>query len=106
MSDHGKAHCAEIGGECITERDGYYMVSYICLAVGVSLLVLYVRPTARRLQGTFLCTQFLLSLFPTDAKNGVGLFRVISSGINFTDSVLSLFFLALPVSVWRVKSTV
>ncbi|KAJ7693586.1 acetyl-coenzyme A transporter 1-domain-containing protein [Mycena rosella] len=51
VSDHGKAACAEIGGDCITETDGYYMVSGLCMAFGVAFLVLYIMPTARKLQG-------------------------------------------------------
>lgn len=51
MSDIGKSHCADIGGTCITERDGYYIVSALCVGLGALILVLFVTPTARRLQG-------------------------------------------------------
>lgn len=34
----------------MTERDGYYAMSMICIAVGVILLVTFVLPTTRRLQ--------------------------------------------------------
>jgi MFS transporter, PAT family, solute carrier family 33 (acetyl-CoA transportor), member 1 len=51
ISDAGKAHCADINGECITERDGYYYVSAICILVGAISIGLYIIPTARRLQG-------------------------------------------------------
>ena len=34
----------------MTERDGYYAMSVICIAVGVTVLVMYVLPTTRRLQ--------------------------------------------------------
>jgi PAT family acetyl-CoA transporter-like MFS transporter 1 len=50
ISDHGRALCAQEGGVCITERDGYYAMSMICIAVGIALLVGYVLPIARRLQ--------------------------------------------------------
>lgn len=50
VSDAGKSECADIGGECITARDGYYIVSTICLVLGGVLLVLYVAPASRRLQ--------------------------------------------------------
>jgi len=50
VSDHGKKTCADINGECITERDGYYYVSAICLALGVVSVLFYIIPTARRLQ--------------------------------------------------------
>ncbi|KZT22107.1 MFS general substrate transporter [Neolentinus lepideus HHB14362 ss-1] len=50
VSEQGKAHCADVGGECITERDGYYWVSVICITFGVLFFVFYIAPTARRLQ--------------------------------------------------------
>ncbi|EPQ61121.1 MFS general substrate transporter [Gloeophyllum trabeum ATCC 11539] len=50
VSDQGKAHCADVGGECVTERDGYYWVSAICITFGVLFFVFYIAPTARRLQ--------------------------------------------------------
>ncbi|TDL28917.1 MFS general substrate transporter [Rickenella mellea] len=50
VSDTGKAKCSEIGGECITERDGYYIVSTICITVGTVMLIFYIAPTARKLQ--------------------------------------------------------
>lgn len=51
VSDHGKAACTDLGGECITERDGYYIVSGICLALGVLSVTFHMLPTARKLQG-------------------------------------------------------
>jgi len=50
VSDLGKEHCSAIGGECMTEQDGYYYVSMICVTFGVLFLVGYIMPTARRLQ--------------------------------------------------------
>ncbi|THH15834.1 hypothetical protein EW146_g4704 [Bondarzewia mesenterica] len=50
VSDHGKAHCADIGGQCVTERDGYYIVSAFCLTFGVIFLLAFIIPTARKLQ--------------------------------------------------------
>jgi hypothetical protein len=50
VSDHGKAACAAVGGTCVTERDGYYAMSVICIALGVALLLAFVKPTSRRLQ--------------------------------------------------------
>ena len=35
------------------ERDGYYITTGICLAVGLLVLVAYVIPTGKRLQGLF-----------------------------------------------------
>lgn len=51
VSDHGKAVCADLGGACVTHRDGYFVVSWLCVALGAGLLVGYVRPTVRKLQG-------------------------------------------------------
>ncbi|THU91656.1 hypothetical protein K435DRAFT_759029 [Dendrothele bispora CBS 962.96] len=50
VSDIGKSMCRDIGGECVTETDGYYLVSAACLAFGVAFLILYIIPTARKLQ--------------------------------------------------------
>ncbi|KAJ7480190.1 acetyl-coenzyme A transporter 1-domain-containing protein [Mycena galericulata] len=50
VSEHGKAACTEVGGECITETDGYYIVSGLCMLFGVAFLVMYIMPTARKLQ--------------------------------------------------------
>lgn len=57
VSDHGKAACADLGGVCRTERDGYYWVSTLCIAAGAFVLLSYVQPAARRLQCTF-CPSF------------------------------------------------
>ena len=43
--------CSDIGGTCITERDGYFITTGLCLALGVISLVIFIIPTARRLQG-------------------------------------------------------
>jgi len=50
VSEHGKSRCADINGECVTERDGYYLVSAFCLTFGVVFFFSYIIPTARRLQ--------------------------------------------------------
>ncbi|KDN50269.1 hypothetical protein RSAG8_01605, partial [Rhizoctonia solani AG-8 WAC10335] len=50
VSDHGKATCTDLGGTCVTERDGYYIVSWICISLGASILVFYIWPTTKRLQ--------------------------------------------------------
>ncbi|KAF8973855.1 acetyl-coenzyme A transporter 1-domain-containing protein [Flammula alnicola] len=50
VSDHGKALCKDINGVCVTETDGYYIVSAICLGFGVIFLVAFILPTARKLQ--------------------------------------------------------
>ncbi|GAA6013083.1 hypothetical protein JCM10207_006166 [Rhodosporidiobolus poonsookiae] len=50
VSEHGKAACADLGGECLTTRDGYYYVSSLCILLGGVLLLMFVQPAARRLQ--------------------------------------------------------
>jgi hypothetical protein len=50
VSEHGKSQCAAINGECVTERDGYYLVSAVCMIFGVIFLLGYTIPTARKLQ--------------------------------------------------------
>ncbi|OBZ78994.1 hypothetical protein A0H81_00307 [Grifola frondosa] len=50
VSEHGKAACTELGGECITEQDGYYIVSAICLGFGLLSVLFFLIPTARKLQ--------------------------------------------------------
>ena len=40
-----------MSGQCVTEHDGYYYVSAICLVLGVLTCVLYIIPTAKRLEG-------------------------------------------------------
>ncbi|KIY45232.1 MFS general substrate transporter [Fistulina hepatica ATCC 64428] len=50
VSEHGKAQCSSLGGECVTETDGYYIVSAVCMAFGIVFLVGYIIPTARKLQ--------------------------------------------------------
>jgi MFS transporter, PAT family, solute carrier family 33 (acetyl-CoA transportor), member 1 len=38
------------------ERDGYYITTAICISVGLVVLVAYILPTARKLQGVFVCS--------------------------------------------------
>ncbi|CAG8583490.1 13372_t:CDS:10, partial [Acaulospora colombiana] len=51
VSEVGKKTCKKAGGTCVIERDGYYVVSLICIAVGLTLWIAFVRPTAMKLQG-------------------------------------------------------
>jgi hypothetical protein len=53
-SDPGKSLCEDAGGYCVITRDGYYIMSFFCVTVGAALLVAYIRPTVKRLQGGFL----------------------------------------------------
>ncbi|KAI6045025.1 acetyl-coenzyme A transporter 1-domain-containing protein [Pisolithus marmoratus] len=50
VSEFGKEQCSNIGGECVTEQDGYYYVSAICVIFGVFFFIGYIIPTAHRLQ--------------------------------------------------------
>lgn len=50
VSEPGKNACKELGGECITERDGYYIVSSLCIVLGSLLLSLHIYKGALRLQ--------------------------------------------------------
>lgn len=70
VSEHGKATCTDLGGTCVTEQDGFYTseeiaasvpsyadcrsVSWICLALGAIIFLLYIGPAARKLQGAFI----------------------------------------------------
>lgn len=51
VSEHGKTQCAAIDGQCIVERDGYYLVSAFGFLFGVVFILGYIIPTARKLQG-------------------------------------------------------
>jgi PAT family acetyl-CoA transporter-like MFS transporter 1 len=55
VSDHGKEACAAVGGACVTLQDGYYTVSAICVALGAVSVLLFIVPTAKRLEG--MCTR-------------------------------------------------
>ncbi|KAK0553420.1 hypothetical protein OC846_001305 [Tilletia horrida] len=50
VTDAGKALCDSAGGQCVTERDGYYATSSVCVGIGFILLVGYIIPVCRRLQ--------------------------------------------------------
>jgi hypothetical protein len=71
--------CSDIGGTCITERDGYFITTGLCLALGVTGLVIFILPTARRLQGE----RFWVNVFLMAKTEG-------------------LFCAALPVTKWRI----
>ena len=77
VSEPGKTACEEIGGDCVTERDGYYYVSSLCVALGVFSLVFYIIPTARRLQCTWsilmvALTEVMPNLYSTTCKQMEG----------------------------------
>lgn len=74
--------CAAAAGTCIMERDGYYITTGICLAVGLLFFVAYIIPTAKRLQGLFGCRH------PS------------SMTVLLTDLLLRI---ALPLTKWRIS---
>lgn len=49
-SDAGRAACLAAGGQCRIDRDGYYVTTALCIAIGTATLLFYVAPVARRLQ--------------------------------------------------------
>jgi hypothetical protein len=51
VSEHGKAMCKDINGDCTTTRDGYYIISALCMILGVILVVGFIIPRALKLQG-------------------------------------------------------
>jgi len=50
VSEHGRAACADLGGVCVTQQDGYYWTSLVCIVGGAAVLTLFVQPTAQHLQ--------------------------------------------------------
>ncbi|KZV95602.1 MFS general substrate transporter [Exidia glandulosa HHB12029] len=51
VSEHGKKDCKEIGGACVTEQDGYYTVSIVCIVTGTLLFIFFILPVAKKLEG-------------------------------------------------------
>jgi MFS transporter, PAT family, solute carrier family 33 (acetyl-CoA transportor), member 1 len=51
VSEQGKAICSQLGGQCIIEKDGYYLTTGLCIAFAVAFALFYVVPTVRRLEG-------------------------------------------------------
>ncbi|KAF9191803.1 hypothetical protein BGZ51_006687 [Haplosporangium sp. Z 767] len=49
-AEPGKSTCADLGGECVLQQDGYYYVSSMCVLIGGLLLVFYITPTIRYLE--------------------------------------------------------
>ncbi|OCF44069.1 hypothetical protein I317_02022 [Kwoniella heveanensis CBS 569] len=49
ISEHGKNACSAAGGECVVLRDGYYIMSTVCVALGAVLLISFILPTVKRL---------------------------------------------------------
>jgi hypothetical protein len=51
VSQAGKTACAAAEGTCVVARDGYYVVQGLCLVLGLAIVLGYVVPRARELQG-------------------------------------------------------
>ena len=95
MTKAAKGLCTAAGGTCTVERDGYYVMSAICLGAGFLLLVFFMIPTARRLQCAFLSLAF--PLLPTS-------FPLLPSR-SCADLLFTFAFAAIPPKEWRVRSS-
>ncbi|WVQ77305.1 hypothetical protein IAR50_006989 [Cryptococcus sp. DSM 104548] len=49
VSEVGKHACRDVGGECVVARDGYYLMSAVCVTLGAGLLIVFILPMVRRL---------------------------------------------------------
>nr|ODN90387.1 hypothetical protein L204_05992 [Cryptococcus depauperatus CBS 7855] len=49
VSEQGKVTCSQAGGQCVIERDGYYIMSAACVALGVVSLIVFILPMVKRL---------------------------------------------------------
>ena len=45
-----KERCIAGGGTCNMTRDGYYIVNIICVAIGVTTFVMFIKPRVLQLQ--------------------------------------------------------
>ncbi|ORY95607.1 acetyl-coenzyme A transporter 1-domain-containing protein [Syncephalastrum racemosum] len=50
VEEAGKTQCKEMGGSCVMQKDGYYVVGTLCVIIGAALLVMYIRPVIRHLE--------------------------------------------------------
>ena len=90
--DPGKGLCEDAGGHCVIQRDGYYIMSFVCVVVGAALLVTYILPTVRKLQCKF--------LFRIPIRLDFSLVRSSPRVEPDQDDILTI---ASPMSSWRVK---
>lgn len=97
VTEHGKNLCAQAGGECIMQRDGYYIMSAVCVTLGAGLLVVFILPMIRRLAGESLPLPSAPPFFQISPHFSYWLQMVMKLTRNGTGSV------ALPMSAWRVK---
>jgi hypothetical protein len=45
-----KERCVKGGGACIMTQDGYYIVNMICVIIGITTFVMFIRPKVLHLQ--------------------------------------------------------
>jgi hypothetical protein len=45
-----KNRCINGGGNCIIDRDGYYITNIICVLIGTVTFVWFIKPAAAKLQ--------------------------------------------------------
>ncbi|KAH7104503.1 MFS general substrate transporter [Auriculariales sp. MPI-PUGE-AT-0066] len=50
VSEHGKKACKDLSGTCVTEKDGFYTVSAICILTGFVSFVLFILPVVKKLE--------------------------------------------------------
>ena len=50
VTDHDRAACLAQGATCRVDRDGYYVMSAICVSLAAVAFVGFILPTVRRLQ--------------------------------------------------------
>lgn len=50
LTDAQKTQCQSLGGDCVIDRDGYYIVGMISFVVGLLTLLFYIKPMVKRLQ--------------------------------------------------------
>ncbi|OLY80726.1 putative membrane protein [Smittium mucronatum] len=50
ISESGKEMCADLGGKCIVQYDGFYIISVICLFFSILNFTFFSKPTISRLE--------------------------------------------------------
>lgn len=79
------------------QRDGYYIMSAVCVTLGAGLLVVFILPMIRRLAGESFPLPSAPPFFRIPPHFSYWLQMVMKLTWNGTGSV------ALPMSAWRVK---
>ena len=50
MTEAAKVACQKVGGTCIIQQDGYYYAGSLCVLLGITLLVTFVKPAILKIQ--------------------------------------------------------